>query len=39
VFGTGWPLRLTQNARALLDLLPGDLAGPALAEADALVGS
>ena len=39
VFGTGWPLRLTQNARALLDLLPGDLADPALAEVDALVKS
>ena len=23
VYGTGWPLRLTQNARANLDLLPG----------------
>ncbi len=34
VYGTGWPLRLTQNARALLDLLPPDLAGPALAHAD-----
>jgi predicted TIM-barrel fold metal-dependent hydrolase len=34
VYGTGWPLRLTQNARALLDLLPADLADPALAGAD-----
>lgn len=25
VYGTGWPLRLTQNARANLDLLPPDL--------------
>ena len=25
VFGTGWPLRLTQNPRANLDLLPDDL--------------
>ncbi len=25
VYGTGWPLRLAQNARANLDLLPADL--------------
>lgn len=25
VYGTGWPLRLTQNARANLDLLPADV--------------
>ena len=25
LYGTGWPLRLTQNARANLDLLPADL--------------
>ncbi len=25
VYGTGWPLRLTQNARANLDLLPGEV--------------
>jgi hypothetical protein len=36
VYGTGWPLRLTQNARALLDLLPADVAGPRLAAADDL---
>jgi predicted TIM-barrel fold metal-dependent hydrolase len=36
VYGTGWPLRLTQNARALLDLLPADVADPPLARADAL---
>jgi hypothetical protein len=36
VYGTGWPLRLTQNARALLDLLPADLAGARLADADDL---
>ena len=36
VYGTGWPLRLTQNARALLDLLPDDVADPRLADADAL---
>ena len=34
VYGTQWPLRLTQNPRANLDLLPDDLrdsplAGPA----------
>lgn len=33
VYGTGWPLRLTQNARALLDLLPPDVANAALADA------
>jgi predicted TIM-barrel fold metal-dependent hydrolase len=38
VYGTGWPLRLTQNARALLDLLPDDVAGPTLAAPDALAG-
>lgn len=37
VYGTGWPLRLTQNARALLDLLPADVADPPLAAADDLV--
>jgi predicted TIM-barrel fold metal-dependent hydrolase len=37
VYGTGWPLRLTQNARALLDLLPADVADPPLAHAGALV--
>ena len=31
VFGTQWPLRLTQNPRANLDLLPPDLAGTKLA--------
>lgn len=36
VYGTGWPLRLTQNARALLDLLPPDLGAPALADAGAV---
>lgn len=30
-YGTGWPLRLTQNARANLDLLPADLRAPTLA--------
>lgn len=31
VFGTGWPLRLVQLPRANLDLLPADVAQPALA--------
>lgn len=39
VYGTGWPLRLTQNARALLDLLPADVAGPGLAHANDLAGA
>jgi len=32
VFGTHWPLRLTQNPRANLDLLPDDLAREPLAD-------
>lgn len=32
VYGTGWPLRLAQNARANLDLLPADLRGARAAE-------
>lgn len=37
VYGTHWPLRLTQNPRANLDLLPDDLVGVELAtEADVL---
>lgn len=36
VYGTHWPLRLTQNPRANLDLLPPDLASPALCDAAAL---
>jgi hypothetical protein len=32
VFGTQWPLRLTQNPRANLDLLPDDLAREPLAD-------
>ena len=36
VYGTHWPLRLTQNARANLDLLPNDLASPAITNAAAL---
>lgn len=31
VFGTQWPLRLTQNPRANLDLIPPDLRGATLA--------
>jgi len=37
VFGTQWPLRLTQNPRANLDLLPEDLRGMALADPHALL--
>jgi predicted TIM-barrel fold metal-dependent hydrolase len=36
VYGTHWPLRLTQNPRANLDLLPGELASPAITDASAL---
>jgi hypothetical protein len=36
VYGTQWPLRLTQTARANLALLPDDLAPEALADPDAL---
>jgi hypothetical protein len=36
VFGTQWPLRLTQNPRANLDLLPPDLAGIKLAASSAI---
>lgn len=32
VFGTQWPLRLTQNPRANLDLLPSDVASARLAD-------
>jgi hypothetical protein len=32
VYGTHWPLRLTQNPRANLDLLPGDLRDVELAD-------
>jgi hypothetical protein len=35
VFGTQWPLRLTQTPRANLDLLPDDLRGAPLADVDA----
>lgn len=35
-FGTQWPLRLTQNPRANLDLLPADLADVALANPEQL---
>lgn len=36
VFGTHWPLRLTQNPRANLDLLPDDLAKMPLADPERL---
>lgn len=36
VFGTQWPLRLTQTPRANLDLLPDDLSGARLAEAESV---
>jgi hypothetical protein len=36
VYGTQWPMRLTQTPRANLDLLPDDLAGAALARPEHL---
>jgi predicted TIM-barrel fold metal-dependent hydrolase len=33
VYGTHWPLRLTQNSRANLDLLPADLRDPPIVDA------
>ena len=36
VYGTGWPLRLTQNPAANLALLPDDLRGAALTGGDAI---
>jgi hypothetical protein len=36
IFGTQWPLRLTQNPRANLDLLPDDLASATLANPEQL---
>jgi hypothetical protein len=36
LFGTQWPLRLTQNPRANLDLLPDDLVDTPLADPDKL---
>jgi hypothetical protein len=36
VFGTHWPMRLTQNPRANLDLLPDDLAESKLADPEKL---
>ncbi|HXT15172.1 MAG TPA: hypothetical protein VN706_06050 [Gemmatimonadaceae bacterium] len=36
VFGTQWPLRLTQTPRANLDLLPDDVRGSRLAGAEAV---
>lgn len=37
VFGTAWPLRLTQTPSANLQLLPGDVRDDALAHADDIV--
>jgi hypothetical protein len=39
VYGTQWPMRLTQTPRANLDLLPDDLAGAVLGDATKLFGS
>jgi predicted TIM-barrel fold metal-dependent hydrolase len=39
VFGTGWPMRLTQTASANLELLPDDLRGVTLAHADDIAAS
>jgi hypothetical protein len=36
VYGTHWPLRLTQSSRANLDLLPDDLRGPPIIDAATL---
>jgi hypothetical protein len=36
VFGTHWPLRLTQTPRANLDLLPEDVRGAQLADAESI---
>jgi hypothetical protein len=36
VFGTHWPLRLTQTPRATLDLLPDDVRGASLASAETI---
>jgi predicted TIM-barrel fold metal-dependent hydrolase len=36
VYGTHWPLRLTQNSRANLDLLPPDLREPGITDAQVL---
>jgi predicted TIM-barrel fold metal-dependent hydrolase len=36
VYGTQWPLRLTQNPRANLDLLPDDIGGAPLADPENL---
>jgi predicted TIM-barrel fold metal-dependent hydrolase len=37
MYGTGWPLRLTQTPRANLALLPADLSGARLASANGLL--
>jgi hypothetical protein len=38
LFGTQWPLRLTQTSRANLDLLPDDVRGASLADPTAVAG-
>jgi hypothetical protein len=38
VFGTHWPLRLSQTPRANLDLLPGELSNAPLADPERLFG-
>ena len=38
VYGSGWPLRLSQTPRAALDLLPDDLRGVAIGDASQLGG-
>ncbi|MES2178117.1 MAG: amidohydrolase family protein [Gemmatimonadota bacterium] len=37
VYGTHWPLRLTQNSRSNLELLPDDLRDPAITDAQSLM--
>jgi hypothetical protein len=39
LYGSGWPLRLSQTPRANLDLLPDDVAGVELASADDVLSS
>jgi hypothetical protein len=39
VFGTQWPLRLTQTPRATLDLLPDDVRDAPMASAAAIAGT
>jgi len=39
VYGSGWPLRLTQTPRANLELLPDELAHVSLADARGIAGA